>query len=296
LQRMEWNTVNPLVNYANTLDCQSGFQFGPRINSDHQMIYISKGTGTVEIERNEYKAAEGDLFYYGPDVIHTFIADKLAPFELIGVHFDWHADLISTNKTPTIKEVSRRRTAEYTKENLVYIGEKGLDELKISDLIKVQGTEIPQLLLEIVKHSRNNSEKSALAGRVLFSHLLLLLHKLTHTVTPSLSPAVKLLFDVKAKLELAASQVYSRKWLTEWSGYNEDYFSRSFHQQFGVPPHQYHQMQKIKKAKELLEHTSLSASSIADKLSLSSIHYFCRLFKAQTGYTPLGYRKMCRMV
>jgi AraC-like DNA-binding protein len=296
MQRIAWDKLNPIVHYANILRCEPGFQFGPRTISNHQFIYVSKGMGKAEIERREYTAQKGDLFYYGPGVIHTFWADDSEPFELYGIHFTWHAELADVKEPQTIADVPRRSASIPSLENRMVIGEKGLDEFKIEDCINVLATSIPELMLDIVKQYRNDSEKSALANRALILHILLLLHRHTHTVAPTFSPFVKLLFDVKAKLEATASLPYSRKWLTEWSGYNEDYFSRSFHGQFGIPPHQYHLMQKINKAKELLEHTDYSASVIAENLNLSSVHYFCRLFKNQTSYTPLGYRKMCRMV
>jgi AraC-like DNA-binding protein len=296
MQRIAWEELNPIVNYANTLKCEPGFQFGPRTISNHQFIYVAKGRGSAEIEKREYHAEKGALFYYGPGVIHTFIADQSDPFELYGVHFTWHAELAAVKDLQSIIDVSRRATSATSLQNLIVIGDKGLDELKLGDYMNVLGTGIADLLLDIIKQFRNDSEKSAVANRGLLLHLLLLLHRHTHTVAPTFSPFVKLLFDVKAKLETAAMASYSRKWLSEWSGYNEDYLSRCFHEQFGIPPHQYHLLQKISKAKELLEHTDYSASLIAEKLNLSSVHYFCRLFKNQTTYTPLGYRKMCRMV
>jgi AraC-like DNA-binding protein len=296
MQRITWNELNPIVNYANILQCEPGFQFGPRIISNHQFIYVSKGRGNAEIERREYLAEEGSLFYYGPGVIHSFKADQMEPFELYGIHFTWNAELAAVKEPLSIVDVPLRATSSPPLLNLMIIGDKGLDELKMSENMSVQGTGIPVLMLDIIKHFRNDSEKSALANRELFLHMLLLMHRYIHTAAPTVSPFVKLLFDVKGKLDKAAYVSYSRKWLSEWSGYNEDYFSRSFHEQFGVPPHQYHLMQKISKAKELLEHTELSASAIAEKLNLSSVHYFCRLFKNQTSYTPIGYRKMCRKV
>jgi AraC-like DNA-binding protein len=296
MQRILWNELNPIVSYANILQCEAGFQFGPRIISNHQFIYVSKGKGTAEISEREYKAQEGDLFYYGPGISHTFKADPFEPFELYGIHFEWMASLAAIKQPMVITDVSFQKITSLFSHNLMVIGEKGLDELKMGDYFNIRNTTIPNLLLDIIKQFRNDSEKSAIVNRGLFLHLLLQLHRQTHTITQSLSPMVKLLFDVKTKLDLAALLPYSRKWLKEWSGYNEDYFSRSFHEHFGVPPHQYHLVQKINKAKELLEHTSMTSSAIADQLNLSSVHYFCRLFKIQTGYTPLGFRKMVKMV
>lgn len=48
----------------------------------------------------------------------------------------------------------------------------------------------------------------------------------------------------------------------------------------------------IQHAKLLLRHTNLSMTEIADRLSLHSDSFLCRLFKRYTGITPLRYRKL----
>jgi len=60
---------------------------------------------------------------------------------------------------------------------------------------------------------------------------------------------------------------------------------------YGVTVHAYLQNRKIEKARELLEHTSLPVSGIAEKAGYSHPGKFAAAFKKQTGMTPLEYRR-----
>lgn len=297
--RLSWDELDPIVRYANDLPCTPGYRFGPRTISDHQFIYVAGGRGTAEIGGHRYDAAAGDLFYYGPGVVHTFTADGAEPFVLYGIHFEWKAPLHAAAQPIAVIDLAEgpaigdRRPPP---RNGAVIGAKGLDELAIGDRQQISEPALAELLLTIIKQYRNGGEKSAVVNRGLLLHILLLLHRSAHLTAPLLSPWVKLLYDVKAKLDQTAELPYERSWLSGWTGYHEDYVSRGFHGQFGLSPHRYHLLKKLEKAKELLEHTDLAVGVLAERLSFQSVHYFCRFFKAQTGQTPLGYRKLSRMV
>ncbi len=66
---------------------------------------------------------------------------------------------------------------------------------------------------------------------------------------------------------------------------------RLFSEHMGCSVNQYVTARRIELAKELLVHTTLSVSEIAERSGLPSCTYFCRLFKKKTGLPPLRYRK-----
>ncbi|HEY0828610.1 MAG TPA: AraC family transcriptional regulator [Bacilli bacterium] len=293
--RVNWTALNPVVTHATYLKCQAGFQFGPRIIYEHQFIYVSKGKGTADIQGRTYQAEEGDLFYYGPQIGHCFRADDLTPFEIVGMHFELIGNIETDAKRPAIAKEVGSTLPNHAIRNLLYIGERGLEELKVPEHIRVNGTGIDELLLKMVNHFRQDNSMTAIVNRGLFLHLLERLHKHTHKVSELLSPQLKILYHLQSRLKQYAELPYSRTWMKQWTGYNEDYLSRNFREQFGVSPHQYHLLQKIEKAKELLAHTDCSITEISGKLHFSSIHYFCRLFKTYTGQSPLQYKKTREM-
>jgi AraC family transcriptional regulator len=69
------------------------------------------------------------------------------------------------------------------------------------------------------------------------------------------------------------------------------HFCRAFKQSFGMPPHQYHTMQRIERAKILLAKPSPSVTDIASDLGFSQTSSFSAAFRRATGQTPTGYYK-----
>lgn len=59
----------------------------------------------------------------------------------------------------------------------------------------------------------------------------------------------------------------------------------------GINPTAFIRRIKIEKAKKLLEKSDLTISKIAEEIGFSDVNYFVRVFKAETGITPLRYRK-----
>ena len=69
------------------------------------------------------------------------------------------------------------------------------------------------------------------------------------------------------------------------------HFCRAFKQSFGMPPHQYHTMQRIQRAKILLAKPSPSVTEIASDLGFSQTSSFSAVFRRTTGQTPTAYYK-----
>ncbi|MEQ9288216.1 MAG: AraC family transcriptional regulator [Cyclobacteriaceae bacterium] len=72
---------------------------------------------------------------------------------------------------------------------------------------------------------------------------------------------------------------------------NTDYYSRLFNDLFGIRPVNYIQSKRIERAQLLLTTTTNTIPEIADKIGLSNLSYFSRLFKKMTGRSPGEFRK-----
>ncbi|UUZ80483.1 helix-turn-helix domain-containing protein [Paenibacillus sp. P26] len=71
---------------------------------------------------------------------------------------------------------------------------------------------------------------------------------------------------------------------------NTSYFSRLFSHELGETFKEFVTRVKMERAKELLDQTNYSISTICDKLGYKSQSYFTRRFKACFGITPLEYK------
>ena len=69
------------------------------------------------------------------------------------------------------------------------------------------------------------------------------------------------------------------------------YLSRLLKEEFGIPFSQFYRQLKITWAKQLLLETDKTIAQISEDLGFVEDSYFVRIFKQETGETPLKYRK-----
>jgi len=74
--------------------------------------------------------------------------------------------------------------------------------------------------------------------------------------------------------------------------YEYTYLSNLFSSIEGITIEQFHILQRIEKAKELLVYDQLSLSEIAYQLGYSSVHHLSTQFKKTTGLTPSHFKKI----
>ena len=69
------------------------------------------------------------------------------------------------------------------------------------------------------------------------------------------------------------------------------HFCRAFKQSFGIPPHRYHMVRRIERAKILLLEQARSVTEIGLDLGFSETSSFSSLFRRLTGQTPSAFRR-----
>ena len=79
--------------------------------------------------------------------------------------------------------------------------------------------------------------------------------------------------------------------LAKIAHYNSSHFSTTFHKEIGMTYSEYLNMLKINYAKELLGSTNLKITEICYECGFTSHSNFLRLFKMDTGLSPLIYRQ-----
>ncbi|WKG04303.1 helix-turn-helix domain-containing protein [Mycolicibacterium sp. HK-90] len=79
--------------------------------------------------------------------------------------------------------------------------------------------------------------------------------------------------------------------LADHMGVTRDQLARTFRDTFHTSPHQYLLDRRIRRAKQLLVHTSRSIAEISKDAGFSTPSHFATTFRARTGTTPSQYRK-----
>lgn len=96
---------------------------------------------------------------------------------------------------------------------------------------------------------------------------------------------------VKHYLEKHYNEVVTRKKIEELVHLNQDYINREFKKSTGYTLMEYVQYYRILMAKKMLrEEGDLSVSEVSIRTGYDSPAYFSKIFKKQTGRTPLEYR------
>jgi signal transduction histidine kinase/DNA-binding LacI/PurR family transcriptional regulator/AraC-like DNA-binding protein len=110
----------------------------------------------------------------------------------------------------------------------------------------------------------------------------------TDTLPPQMSTVVK---RAVAYLHENYTHPLSRWEVASAVGVSEDYLSRVFSRELGVPPWDYLNRYRVLRAKELLRKTSENIGNVALQVGFKDQAYFSRVFHRLTGLSPQGYRE-----
>ena len=83
---------------------------------------------------------------------------------------------------------------------------------------------------------------------------------------------------------------FSISLLAEKTEMSEVYLRKLFRAQYGISPSKYLISVRLKNAKSLMKYPFLTLEECALQSGFSSLQYFCRLFKKETGISPGKYR------
>lgn len=73
---------------------------------------------------------------------------------------------------------------------------------------------------------------------------------------------------------------------------NPNYMARLFKKEMGMSLGNYLILQRVERAKYLLEHTKMSINLISTQVGYDNFSYFSKVFRKMTGYSPNAYRKL----
>lgn len=72
---------------------------------------------------------------------------------------------------------------------------------------------------------------------------------------------------------------------------NTDYLSRIFKKEKGISISNYIIQKRVEEAKKLLTQSTLPINTVSLYVGYSNFSYFTKMFKDNTGYAPLEYRR-----
>lgn len=106
------------------------------------------------------------------------------------------------------------------------------------------------------------------------------------------NPKIELLEMVEAFCKANLHRQINMQELSRQLNYSSTYIIRIVKEAQGMTPIEYFNHLKIEEASRLIsDNDSLLIKDVADRLGFSDQHYFCKVFKQFTGYSPSEYRK-----
>ncbi len=250
--------------HSGTDTCPPGKTTGPLVKEFYLIHYILKGKGTYTVGNMHYHLGPGDAFLIRPGQTVVYAADRKDPWEYCFFAFNGSAAEFYLNRTAFVNsDVAHLKNGNITDlitETTDYLSTfpRNADLFAMSQLLKM-------LLVFAEDYDDGTDGKSQLVRPDIQKVLDFISYHYADPITVS---------DMSRLVALERS-----------------YFCRVFKLTVGVSPKDYLTKYRLDKARYFLTETTLSVSSICERVGFQSFSSFSRLFTAHFQQSPTQYRK-----
>lgn len=240
-----------------------------------EILYVEEGFGVVIVDNQQYTMRPGRLFFFPPFTPHKVMVDEKAQdcYRRTIIHLDQHAIAKLLRDFP---DNLNRLHMLSTRGRPAFVADLAGAHAHVDYLFS--------LYAHLATPSGLSAERVASLLMVLFSMLPPAQEKMPEAVSGIASP-------VMFWIEENYQQKFSLDRLAQDLGKSRSYLSRRFHAETGEHIHNYLNTLRLRRACELLLHTSISIADIAAQVGFSDTTWFISSFKKGIGETPLQYRK-----
>lgn len=295
---MELQEINPYVRISVCTPTHPDWRLTDRIIYDHQFVLISHGKGIVRIREKEYHASKGDLFLIKPGLVHGFIADREAPFEMLVTHFDFFYERernfwphkkyhLEEGEAPDhIPDQELIRDVPVFDRNMIFP-----DYIRLQNYISVE-----VLMKKLIDLNGSLMPGKELMAKSCFFELLYVVY--TEAVRGRDGSGQLEEFEKIKKAFSCMNERFMENLkigqLASLCNLSTNYFSALFKKQTTYSPKEYIIRLRIEKAKALLTESALAVNEISEQVGFHDLHYFSFYFKKYEGISPSQYRSMVR--
>lgn len=245
-----------------------------------ELVIILSGTGEHLLNGENASVSAGDVLLIHPGVIHAY--DKTSDLALVNIIYDarqLYLPVLDGYSLPLFRLFfpENPRSVSCSALPLMHL-EK--DELKkAADIINEMNREL----------NENRSGNNLLSLALLMQIIVILCRAGEHSVKKIASP-----FRIGKSISYLKTHYHngiSIKDLAKQANMSTRNFFLIFKKTTGCTPIQYLINLRITHASELLLHTTLNMTEIAQECGFSDSNYFCRKFRETTGTSPQKFRK-----
>jgi len=236
--------------------------------SEYQIVYISEGGGTIETAKAAFRVSAGDAMLLVPDMWHRY-----RPDDLTGWHEQW-VGFAGINAEQIERAVLLKR-----KSPVIPIRDENAMMDGFHHLFRSAKEETPGL-------------RQVMAGWT--GVLLSLLNSSTQPLSRKSRNETRIVDQARSLMQAVETRDMPLEDIANRLNISYTSFRRTFREHTGASPHQYRLHLKISAARELLRRTDMRVKEISYRCGFDDEQYFCRMFKRQTGNTPLEFRVRSR--
>ncbi|MDF2720756.1 MAG: hypothetical protein K0Q59_431 [Paenibacillus sp.] len=253
----------------------------------HHLLYVTGGSGTMVAEGVSYTMRENDMYIVAPGTSHSFVSDPASPLCTLEVK-----TLVNNLQLETyMAQLPFKMIVPHVKLKLIM--EAMLEEAvhgrpQYKEIITVQFMELVMNLLRFwrMEEQRGGTCADRLESGEGKPHLQIGKAGEGEDVASLVLNYFHEHYERKIVLKDVA-----RRFMV-----SDAHLCRAFVERYEIPPMQYLNNWRLKKAKELLANTELSITEISAKVGFQSVHYLSRRFTAKEQMTPLQYRHMMQEI
>ena len=242
--------------------CDGSYQIKRNKSPISVIEYVQKGTGTVIVDGKRFTASKGDVYILPAGTNHEYFSSADDP---------WIKTFFNI-KGPLFVDLLRNYS--------------------LDDLYVINNCNVKESFDKIYKFSCSNCD----FNDEFYNKIAIMMHQLLIDIKQIVASNGQNgqndeLLNIKRYIDKNTDRIIGNDELSKKFYRSNDYIIKAFNRRFGKTPYEYQIQQKIKAAKQLLLHTSLSIGEISKKLGYSNQHYFSALFKEKCELSPLQYRK-----
>lgn len=238
-----------------------------------ELLYVDKGSLSIFAENYSGTLFENQMIIHRPNELHSLATlDSVAPSVIIIgfecsseslVPFSQQPITLSSEQTRALSRIMQEGMSiyepPYNVPNTRYMPKRAEYPFGADQLIKIG---LEAFLISLVRSLQSVSQSAITDGNIQSVH---------QYITE----------NFRTKITLAN--------LCFLFGMNKTTLCRDFKATYDTTILDYINSLRIREAKSYLRQNKLSITEISDILGFSSVHYFCRLFKQQTGRSPTQY-------
>ena len=257
---------------------------GVKMSADFYMISLKEHDCGMQYGRNYYDFEEGALMFTAPGQVIT-ATEQPENIKNEGWMLFFHPDLI--RKTPLGERIDDYTFFDYESHEALHLSE---DEKQIINAC------VKNIELEYNSNTDGHSQSLFVSNlELILNYSKRFYDRQFHTRTTKNKDVVsdfeRHLKDYFKSEDLAEMGQPSVQFFAEKVHLSANYLSDLLKKETGKNVKEHINEVLVKKAKNMLLSSSRSVSEIAFDLGFNYPHYFSRMFKSHTGFTPAKYRE-----